>query len=61
LKHMTRSQVYLESPAKCTEFTLLMCPLKIFFVASLHFGAAPMSPHLSAIVQSAIFCWSSCC
>uniref|UniRef100_A0A1A9UP99 Uncharacterized protein n=1 Tax=Glossina austeni TaxID=7395 RepID=A0A1A9UP99_GLOAU len=37
----------LESPAKCTEFTLFICPLRIFFGPKRIFGMSPMSPHFS--------------
>uniref|UniRef100_A0A182IQB3 Uncharacterized protein n=1 Tax=Anopheles atroparvus TaxID=41427 RepID=A0A182IQB3_ANOAO len=36
-----------ESPAKCTEFTLLIWPLRNFFVEMRTFGASPKSPHFS--------------
>lgn len=44
----------LESPAKCTELTLLMCPFNTFLGANRIFGMSPMSPHFSCRVQSAL-------
>lgn len=37
----------LESPAKCTEFTLLMCPFRTFLGASRILGISDISPHFS--------------
>lgn len=47
------------SPEKCTEFTLLMCPLRNFLVEILSLGASPRSAHFSWSLQSATFACSA--